>query len=169
MVPLPRAGDGMEGRRLMAKVPSKDQKVDAGAFNELVAHARLQSLRLIDSKFDMKATALEENRDNWAYKVGDALSDWHLDCESLTLRGQYSYWAGCSDGRRRPVSLKATYLATYKLSQGCEEDPAVAYLRRVGRFSCYPYFRALFSILTEQGGLHLPPLPVISEQPRFVR
>ena len=73
------------------------------------------------------------------------------------------------EGRRKPVTLRATYYATYALSKPCEETPALAYLRRVGRYSCYPYFRALFGILTEQGGLQLPPLPVLHEGPRWIR
>jgi hypothetical protein len=145
------------------------KKVDPKAYNELVAHARLQGLRLTGSKFDLRPHALVDDRDRWAYRITDALGDWHLDREELLLRGQYAYTAECVEGRRKPVSLSATYLATYRLSATCEDDAAHAFLQRVGRFSCYPYFRALFGILTEQSGLQLPPLPVMSEQPRLVK
>lgn len=143
-------------------------KVDPKAYNELVAHARLQGLRLTGTKFDLRPHALVDDRDRWAYRITDALRDWHLDQEELLLRGQYAYTAECVEGRRKPVALSATYLVTYSLSAACEDDAAQAFLQRVGRFSCYPYFRALFGILTEQSGLQLPPLPVISEQPRWV-
>ena len=149
--------------------PPARERVNPEAFNDLVAHARLQGLRLTGSRFDLKPHALDEDRKHWSYRVSDELLDWHLDCEALQLRGHYSYSAVCIDGRRKPVSLSASYLTTYRLSRSCDEDAALAYLRRVVRFSCYPYFRALFGILTEQSGLQLPPLPVISEQPRFVK
>lgn len=32
----------------------------------------------------------------------------------------------------------------------------------------YPHFRALFATVTSQAGLMLPPLPIMSEQPRRV-
>lgn len=149
--------------------PPRPAKVEAEPFNRLVSHARLQGLRLTGTKFEIKPQALTEDRNRWAYRISDALLDWQLDCDEGLLRGQYSYNAACVEGRRKPVALNATYLATYRLSQDCDEDAALAYLRRIGRFSCYPYFRALFGILTEQSGLQLPPLPVIVEQPRLVK
>lgn len=151
------------------KRSTRRAKIDPAQFNAVVAHARLSGLRLVETRFDVRPGALSKDRQHWTYRVEDALSDWHLDCDSRLLRGQYAYSALCIEGRRRPVVLRASYLATYRLSGACEEDAALAYLRRVGRFSCYPYFRALFSILTEQSGLQLPPLPVIAEQPRLVR
>lgn len=42
------------------------------------------------------------------------------------------------------------------------------FLKRTGRFAAYPYFRGLFASLTQQSGLMLPPLPVISDGPRWV-
>jgi hypothetical protein len=148
--------------------PPPARKLDPQAYNELVAQANLHGLRLTGTRFDIRPHALAEERDRWAYRITDALKDWNLDSEALVLRGIYDYTAECVEGRRKPVALTATYLATWRLSATCEEHAALAFLQRVGRFSCYPYFRALFGILTEQSGLLLPPLPVISEQPRRV-
>lgn len=160
---MSKAGTEGGGRKTLRR------RIDPEPFNDLVAHAKLQGLRLTGSRFDIKPHALGEGRERWAYRISDALQEWHLDCDALVLRGLYEYSAACVEGRRRPVTLTATYLATYRLSKSCDEDAALAYLQRIGRFSCYPYFRALFGILTEQSGLQLPPLPVMAEQPRLVK
>lgn len=149
--------------------PEGRSKIDPKPYNDLVAHARLIGLRLTGSKFDIKPQALSDDREQWSYRINDRLEEWTLDCENLRLRSLYSYEVSCGTGRRKSVSLSATYYATYKLSRDCEEDAAFAYLQRVARYSCYPYFRALFAILTEQSGLLLPPLPVLYEEPRLVK
>lgn len=155
----------------MSEMPeAKDRgRIDPKPYNDLVAQARLIGLRLTGSKFDIKPQALSEQREQWKYRINDKLDEWTLDQENLRLRGLYSYEVSCGTGRRSSVTLSATYYATYKLSRECEEDAAFAYLQRVARYSCYPYFRALFAILTEQSGLLLPPLPVLYEEPRFVK
>lgn len=145
------------------------EKIDAAGFNEVVASARLLGLRLTGSNLNVKPEAIAEERDKWTYNIAAALEDWHLDCDTRTLRGYFAYKVACVENRRRPVTLSATYLATYRLSRDCVEESAIAFLNRVGRFSAYPYFRALFAILTEQSGLQLPPLPVMHEPPRLVK
>lgn len=155
----------------MSKVPQSEgrSRIDPEPYNDLVSHARLIGLRLTGSKFDIKPHALSDEREQWKYRINDKLDEWTLDCKNLRLRSLYSYEVSCGTGRRKSVTLSATYYATYKLSRECEEAAAFAYLQRVARYSCYPYFRALFAILTEQSGLLLPPLPVLYEEPRLVK
>ncbi|AMK26225.1 MULTISPECIES: hypothetical protein [Sphingobium] len=158
-----------EKKSLKVRTSKKSEKIDPENFNKLVAHARLSRLRLMSSSFDLKPDAMGESRRNWAYRISASLEDWSLDCDALELRGIFAFKVACVEGRRHPVSLGARYFATYRLSAECDEKAALSYLDRVARFSCYPYFRALFSILTEQSGLQLPPLPVMKEPPRLVR
>lgn len=159
-----------KGTNVAKKSPDRSAtKIDAKGFNEVVASAKLLGLRLTGSSFDIKPDALNDEREKWTYNINTALDDWHLDCETRTLHGRFSYKVACTEGRRKPITVGATYLATYKLSRECQEESAVAYLNRVGRFSAYPYFRALFAVLTEQSGLLLPPLPVMQEPPRLVK
>lgn len=163
-----------DGQFVQVKATRRDKdaprtKVDPKPFNQLVARASIKRIRLIGTKFDLRPSALSEDKERWSYRVSDNPGDWHLDCDAELLRGEFTYTAACTEGRNKPVSLVATYLATWAVKGECEEAAAQAYLARVGRFACYPYFRALFAILTEQSGLQLPPLPVISEGPRFIK
>ncbi|GHH16163.1 hypothetical protein GCM10008023_19850 [Sphingomonas glacialis] len=144
------------------------EKVAPEHFNQVVAHATIRDIRLIGTKFDMKPEAIEAAREIWAFQVSDDLDDWSCDNEKGTLSGTFSYTAACVVGRKKILSVTCRYLAIYRLSDICNEDAGKQFLARVGRFSAYPYFRAIFATLTQQSGMVLPPLPVIHDGPRWV-
>lgn len=153
-----------------AKTPTRvRRKIQPDAYNEVVSHATLQGLRLIHSKFDVKPRALSTDRSKWSYSLSDDLGGSDCDDRELLLRGDFTYHAACIAGRSRLVTAEARYLATFKLSSSCDAQAGEDFLRTVGRFACYPYFRALFAAMTDQCGLLLPPLPVISTPPRIVQ
>lgn len=143
-------------------------KPDPEKYNRLVAHAKIQTIRLLSSRFDLKPIALTASREDWDYNITHQLVDWHCDNESLTLSGTWVYTATCVQGRRKLLSVSAKYLTTYSLSAVCDEEAGHQFLERVSRFAAYPYFRGTFALLTQQCGVLLHPLPVISEQPRWV-
>ncbi len=145
------------------------RKPDPATFNTVVAHAKIQSIRLVGTKLVIKPAALSTRRSAWKFEVSDELEDWHCDNEAQSLRGEFGYSAVCMHDRSRIITVKAQYLATFALSAACDDEAARHYLERVGRFMCYPYFRAIFATLTEQSGLQLPPLPIIADQPRLVQ
>lgn len=143
-------------------------KSDAEKYNRVVSHATIRDIRLIGSKFDLKPDAVEANDRVWSFSLSDQLEDWTCDNGKGTLSGLYSYTASCVEGRRKLITVTGRYLSTYKLSDLCDEEAGRTFLARVGRFSAYPYFRAMFASLTQQSGVMLPPLPVISDGPRWV-
>jgi hypothetical protein len=146
----------------------EEAKFDAGEYNRLVAHAKVQAIRLINSRYDIKPVALSAPKKDLVYNVSYRLLDWHCDGESLTLSGTWEYTATCMDRRRKLLTVTAKYLVTYRLSAVCDVEAGRQFLERVGRFAAYPYFRSTFAILTQQSGIVLHPLPIISEQPRWV-
>lgn len=143
-------------------------KADPAKYNKVVSHATISDIRLVGSKFDLKPEAVEANDRVWTFSLSDQLEDWTCDNEKGTLSGIYSYSASCVEGRRKLLTVTGRYLSTYKLSDLCDEEASRQFLARVGRFSAYPYFRAMFATLTQQSGVMLPPLPVISDGPRWV-
>lgn len=159
----------MTGASTHRKEASSTSRPDPVAYNRLVAHATVQGIRLIGTRFDVSPKALSSDRSKWSYRLHDELVASHCDEEALQLRGEYIYEATCISSRSRMVKVTGRYLATFGLSSACAADAGDSYLRNVGRFACYPYFRALFATLTDQCGLLLPPLPIISGQPRLVR
>lgn len=143
-------------------------KVDPGQYNRVVSHAKISDIRLIGSRFELKPEAVEMADHTWTFGLSDQLEDWTCDNAKGALTGVYSYTASCLEGRRKLLTVVGRYLCTYALSDLCDEEAARQFLARVGRFSAYPYFRSMFATLTQQSGLLLPPLPVISDGPRWV-
>jgi hypothetical protein len=143
-------------------------KPDPGEYNRLVAHAKVQAIRLIGSRYDIKPVAFSASREGWDYNVTNQLLDWHCDNDALLLRGTWAYTATCMQGRRKLLTVTAKYLVTYRLNAECDPEAGRQFLERVGRFAAYPYFRGTFAMLTQQSGIMLHPLPIISEQPRWV-
>jgi len=154
--------------KAMSGIDHNQEKPDPAEYNRLVAHARIQTIRLINARYDIKPIALSASREDWIYNVSYRLLDWHCDCDTLILTGTWEYIATCVEGRRKLLTVVAKYLVTYRLSAVCDADAGRQFLERVGRFAAYPYFRSTFAMLTQQSGIVLHPLPIISEQPRWV-
>lgn len=146
----------------------KDSKVNPGDYNRLVSHAKLQAIRLINTRYDMKPAALSDDREDWAYRVSNKLIDWHCDNDNLLLSGTWEYTASCQSGRKQMLKIVAKFMVTYRLSAICDEQAGQEFFERVGKFAAYPYFRTTFATLTQQSGITLHPLPIISDGPRWV-
>jgi hypothetical protein len=143
-------------------------KPDPTTYNELVSRATLRDIRLVGSKLDFKPEATEAAGDGWEFERSDQLDSWSCDNERGTLSGIHSFTAALVVGKRKLLSLHCRYLTTYNLSDLCDEEAGRHYLARVGRLAAYPYFRATFATLTQQSGIMLPPLPTLSDGPRWV-
>jgi len=145
-----------------------ETKPDPDQYNRVVSHATIRDIRLVAAKFDVKPAASDNARHEWTFEVSSDLNDWHCDNDKATLSGTFSYVAACVVGKKKLISVNCKYLTIYKLSDVCDEEAGRQFLNRVGKFAAYPYFRAMFASLTQQCGLALPPLPVISDGPRWV-
>lgn len=152
----------------MAETETKGAKLEPEEYNRLVSHARIQAIRLINTRYDMKPAALSADRQDWAFQVGQRLLDFNCNNDDLLLSGTWEYTASCNAGRKQMVKLIAKFLVTYRLSDVCDPNAGKQFFERVGKFAAYPYFRGTFAMLTQQSGIALPPLPIITEQPRWV-
>lgn len=143
-------------------------KVDPKSYNKVVSHATIADVRLVATKFDLKPDSDFAANSTWQFKLSDQLEDWTCDNEKGELSGIFTYTASCVDGRKKLLTITGRYISIYRLSDLCDEEAGRQFLARVGRFSAYPYFRSIFATLTQQSGMLLPPLPVISDGPRWV-
>ncbi|KZX85967.1 hypothetical protein A3718_05520 [Erythrobacter sp. HI0019] len=146
----------------------KPAKVDPKSYNQVVSHATIADVRLVATKFDLKPDVDIAANPAWQFKLSDQLEDWTCDNEKGELSGIFTYTASCVDGRKKLLTITCRYISVYRLSDLCDEEAGRQFLARVGRFSAYPYFRSIFATLTQQSGMLLPPLPVISDGPRWV-
>lgn len=147
---------------------SAPTRADPAKYNAIVSHATIRDIRLVGARFDLKPDAVEIADKIWSFQLSDQLDDWTCDNEKGSLTGLFSYTASCLEGRRKLLSVTCRYLSSYRLSDLCDEEASRLFLLRVGRFAAYPYFRSTFAGLTQQSGILLPPLPVISDGPRWI-
>lgn len=146
----------------------KPAKVDPKSYNQVVSHATIADVRLVATKFDLKPDVDIATNPTWQFRLSDQLEDWTCDNEKGELSGIFTYTASCVDGRKKLLTITGRYISIYRLSDLCDEEAGRQFLARVGRFAAYPYFRSIFATLTQQSGMLLPPLPVISDGPRWV-
>lgn len=69
-------------------------------------------------------------------------------------------------GRKQLLKLRCVYVCYYSGLEGQDEEAAIAFLKRVGRFATYSYFRSYVSQISWASGADLPMLPVLRESKR---
>jgi hypothetical protein len=67
------------------------------------------------SEFDMKPEALDLDPDAWRNNVVAGVLDSFLEHENGSLYGVFSFKVVCRYGRKRVLSIGATYLASYRI------------------------------------------------------
>lgn len=142
--------------------------MDPSTYNNLVSRAHLRSIRLTASRFDLKPEALDLDPDAWLNNVGGGVVESYLEPESGSLYGVFAFEIVCRQGRKRVLSINATYLVSYFIQGECDRAACELFVERVGKIASYPYFRGLVAALTSQAGLLMRPIPVMSFAPRSV-
>jgi hypothetical protein len=122
----------------------------------------------MDAKFkvvlDFHITREQEKKEKkklTSRSFGDNLSDPIYSAEHHLLAGQFNWEIIVRKGRKKLLTINATYLVSYDNVPDVSEEAAVAFLRKVGRFAAYPYFRALVARLTSDARTDLPILPML--------
>lgn len=154
----------MAGAEQVKALPTPDE------YNDMVAQAELIDIKLIKSDFNVEPGffALEDEENALRYSCELDVS---LDGENTsTLMGFYACEAGVKHSRKWLLKVKATYLVVYYVNGSATEAAKSAFLERVGRFACFPYFRGHVAHLATSAGAELAPLPVLKGNlPRAVR
>ncbi len=135
-------------------------------YNTVVAKAELSFVRLVDVAFKVAPNpeANIKKPPSLYCNVADVEFDIEVDQGRAGLLVLCT--AGAKRGKAKHIDCKVRYFVLYSGLEGCEEEAVMRFLTRVGKFAVYPYFRSLFSTLTWEAQVGLPPLPVLKEQPR---
>jgi preprotein translocase subunit SecB len=137
------------------------------AYDAVVSGAELQDIKMVGLKFQINPKFFadigtdERGEPNVTPSFGATFATASYDPDDGYLGGQINWSATVKKGRSKAVSIEAVYFIIYAGVPEVEEEHALAFLRRVGRFATYPYFRALVSRLSSESGLNLPILPVL--------
>lgn len=149
-----------------AKAANPSREVVPDDYNAVVARAKLRGIRLLSSSFEALPEAYKSDGNERGYEVGYELLAQRYDRTKNQLTGMFAFRASSSTGDDKFLSVEGEYLVDYELSAECEDDAAALFIKRLGPFAAYPYFRALVALLTGQAGLVTPPLPILAEAPR---
>jgi hypothetical protein len=164
---LPRSGKTTPTPQ--ALIPEDDRSgpkpaFDAEAYNVVARAAKLERIALYRSNFavqpDYFASLQKEEAPKPRYSGG--FGNQYFDAERGRATCEWKWEIKVSDKRKTTLSIDVVYLIMYSGLENCSEDNVIRYMRRVGRFASYPYFRAHVSQLNWEAGTNLPILPTIS-------
>ena len=148
--------------------PPRDQnKINPATYNDVVGRTQIRSIRLLESKFEIKPDAIGVDPSEWRKAVEFELGD-VVTSDQGGLYGVLHFTLTCRIGRKRIIQSAAKYLASYRVNGGCSQENGEVFIERVGRVAVYPYFRSLVASLVAEAGLQMPPLPMISLAPRSI-
>jgi hypothetical protein len=152
-----------------ALVPDLDRSgikpaFDVEAYNSVARTAKLQGLSLVRSNFAVLPEYFLLIADNDAPRPR-----YSAEFEAHTFnqeRGraacEWRWTLKVSAKQKTALSIDTVYVVVYGGLENCNANQVVHYMKRVGRFSTYPYFRAHVSQLSWESGAKLPILPTIS-------
>ena len=133
----------------------------------MVGRTTLRGIWMTESKLDVKPQALGRSDLALKHDLRVEVDEAEVD-EDGALFGLIQFEASARLKRQRLIKVTAKYFVSYQVSGGCDQDTADMFLDRVARLAAYPYFRALVGSLLAQSGAQMPPLPIMSFQPRNI-
>lgn len=130
-----------------------------------VAHiAQLGGMLLKDSSFEINPLFYSEtDSDSLKYSFGAEVTGADYSESELAVQGHFEFSLLVKKGRSHRVKIKAAYVVFYSVSEAVEQKDAEAFCNKVGIFTCYPYFRQLVSVYSDNSGARLPILPLLTQ------
>lgn len=156
----------------MNKAPIVREKAGAKAaaleaYNRVVEHAELLDIRLTDFKFGIKPQyydAIDQEADGklaLARAFDHDVVDVGFNPSVGALGGRFIWSLVVKRKQTKLLTVDASFFVAYKDVPDVEQEHAEAYLRKVGRFATYPYFRSLVSQMSWESAAYLPVMPVL--------
>lgn len=142
--------------------------VDSKLYNEVVGRTTLGSIRLTESRFDMKPDALSSEPDAWRKQISADPLEVITNAESNRLYGVFFFELTCRHRRKKVLTCSARFFVSFKVEGSFDPSVGELFVQRVGKVMAYPYFRSTVAQLVSQAAINLPPLPMLSLQPRSV-
>jgi hypothetical protein len=133
-------------------------------YNAVVSAARIVAVNLIKTDFEVKPSFFGyEGELEYSFDLKSP-APVAFDSESGNASG-FFHWALTAKAAEKTVlSLVAAFWVTYDSLAGLDGEAVEAFVRRVGCFTSYPYFRSFVSQMSWASGTNLPILPILREQ-----
>lgn len=150
-------------------VPAEDKAGEKAAFsseayNKVARAAKLQAILLTESRFKVSPDffVARQKGEEPNLRYSSAIATVMFDDEAGIASCEWKWAVVGKTKGKKTLSIEAVYFILYDDLIGCDAEAAKRFLRRVGRFASYPYFRAHVSQTSWESGANLPILPTIS-------
>ncbi|WP_193184180.1 hypothetical protein [Nisaea sediminum] len=146
---------------LVAAKPDHIQQYD-----QVVEAAQLIDVRLNGLTFNVDPDYYQFERNNFdkvKFSFEGGFNFTHFDKNSGTLVGEINWKCVAKHRNKNLLKVDATYVIAYGDIPPVSDDPAKAFLTRVGKFTSYPYFRTVVSQLSWNAEANIPILPVLKK------
>lgn len=127
-------------------------------YNRVASVASLEDVRLLRVRSDVRPES--EKRVTLSY--GRDLVSCDYEPDSASAAAIFRLHVTAKFGRKTVFKIEAEYLTLYDVGDDAHPNAARAFVKNVGLFAAYPYFRALVAQLAWSSGMALPPLPTIA-------
>lgn len=130
-------------------------------YNAVVANAQLVDVLLIGATFKMVPKYYDASAKEFQFNLVKATVV--SNEEAGNAHGVFQWAVKATSGDETVLELSANFMAVYTSLEGQNAKAVDAFVRRLGPFTTYPYFRSYVSNLSWMSKANLPILPVLTE------
>ncbi|MDR6292370.1 hypothetical protein E9232_004910 [Inquilinus ginsengisoli] len=133
-------------------------------YNAVAGSAELAQIILVSSAFDVKPDywrCMKERPDSLKHGYDWDLVNYSYSPEQGAAMSNIDFKIDVRCKRKIVLSVDCSYLVIYSGIKEMNKAAVEAFMRRIGRFAAYPYFRAHVSQLSWESNTGLPVLPTI--------
>ncbi len=142
--------------QLAAEAPAGFKGAD---YNLVAGRALLEDVRLLRVRSDVRP---ESGDKGVTLSYGRDLVSCDYEPDSASAAAIFRFHVTAKAGRKVVFTVQAEYLALYEVGKDAQPNAARAFVKNVGLFAAYPYFRAFVAQVAWNAGMRLPPLPTIA-------
>ncbi|MDH3662645.1 MAG: hypothetical protein OEU92_21890 [Alphaproteobacteria bacterium] len=145
------------------KAPAPQIKVDDESYRAVAASSMLQEVRLVSSSFDIKPEYFTNEDQGFSLSFDGQMAESRYDSSIGIAAANFLWSAFVKKNRKHLCKIKSQYLVVYTVDKNLNEEAALLFVKTVGRFAIFPYFRVLVSQYSSASSANLPVLPVLKQ------
>lgn len=130
-------------------------------YNAVARNAKILSITLMKSTFEMKDEYFIDPKSH-KFVFGSKCKQTKYIAKRGIGLGHFICSVSVRHGRKKVLKVRLVYLIIYENLRDKNREAVLAFVKLIGKFATYPYFRTHVSQLNWESGASLPVLPVIS-------
>lgn len=144
---------------------SAEKKAEIAAYNKVARNAQLRGIVLFESNFFMLPQyAIEVAKEDTKQELSfdSKYRELDVDIEGGGATCEWTWHVAAVLKRKKNLFIQAKYVLFYDGISECDKESISMFMRKVGKFASYPYFRAHVHHVSGEANASLPILPTIS-------